>query len=63
MIDRRSGIDRRTNQRFSVNIDIEWEALAGKAKRYHQRHQSFLGVLCLVRARLKMVIMSKFGFR
>lgn len=30
MIDRRSGIDRRTDQRFSVNIDIEWEALAGK---------------------------------
>ena len=29
MIDRRSGDDRRTNERFSVNIDVDWEGFAG----------------------------------
>ena len=30
MTDRRTGADRRTFQRFSVNIDIEWEGLVGR---------------------------------
>jgi hypothetical protein len=30
MNDRRSGDDRRTEQRFSVNIDVEWEGFIGK---------------------------------
>jgi hypothetical protein len=28
--DRRSGSDRRINERFNVNIDIEWEGLIGR---------------------------------
>ena len=32
MIDRRTGRDRRAFQRFSVNIDIEWEGLVGRKK-------------------------------
>lgn len=30
MIDRRSGNDRRSLQRFKANIDIEWEGLVGR---------------------------------
>lgn len=30
MIDRRTGKDRRTAQRFAVNIEIEWEGLVGR---------------------------------
>lgn len=30
MIERRSGRDRRSYQRFSVDIDIEWEGLVGR---------------------------------
>jgi len=29
-MERRSGEDRRDNQRFNVNIDIDWEGFAGK---------------------------------
>lgn len=29
-IDRRSGRDRRGNERFQVNIEIEWEGLVGR---------------------------------
>ncbi len=32
IIDRRSGRDRRAFERFSVNIDIEWEGLVGRKK-------------------------------
>lgn len=28
--DRRSGSDRRSNERFRVNIDVEWEGLVGR---------------------------------
>ncbi len=28
--DRRSGGDRRTIERFKVNIDVEWEGLVGR---------------------------------
>ncbi|MGI9054861.1 MAG: PilZ domain-containing protein, partial [Pyrinomonadaceae bacterium] len=28
--DRRSGSERRTNKRFSVNIDVEWEGSVGR---------------------------------
>ena len=31
-IDRRTGGDRRTAQRYSVNINIEWEAAVGRKK-------------------------------
>lgn len=30
MSERRKGIDRRGNERFVVNIDVEWEGLTGK---------------------------------
>lgn len=30
--DRRSGNERRTIERFRINIDIEWEGLAGRQK-------------------------------
>ena len=30
--ERRTGEDRRTYERFTVNIDVEWEALEGKEK-------------------------------
>lgn len=29
-MDRRSGRDRRANERFEVNIEIEWESLVGR---------------------------------
>ena len=29
-IERRSGGDRRNNERFSVNIEVEWEGLVGR---------------------------------
>lgn len=32
MIDRRSGTDRRAKERFSVNIDVEWEGFSEKQK-------------------------------
>ena len=32
MIDRRSGNDRRAKERFSVNIDVEWEGLNVREK-------------------------------
>jgi hypothetical protein len=32
MQDRRSGSDRRAIERFKVNIEIEWEGLAGRKK-------------------------------
>ena len=31
-IDRRTGGDRRTEPRYSVNINVEWEAAAGRKK-------------------------------
>ena len=31
-MERRTGKDRRKDERYSVNIDIEWEALSGKEK-------------------------------
>jgi PilZ domain len=30
MLDRRKGNDRRSTERFTVNIDIEWEGFVGK---------------------------------
>jgi hypothetical protein len=30
MIDRRSGRDRRDNERYAVNVEIEWESAAGR---------------------------------
>lgn len=30
VLDRRSGKERRENERYSVNIDIEWEGLVGR---------------------------------
>ena len=30
IIERRSGGDRRNNERFSVNIEVEWEGLVGR---------------------------------
>lgn len=30
IIDRRSGRDRRENERYAINIDIEWESTAGR---------------------------------
>jgi hypothetical protein len=32
MTDRRSGHDRRANERFKVNIDIDWEGFNGEKK-------------------------------
>ena len=30
ILDRRSGRDRRTNERYQLNIDVEWEGLIGR---------------------------------
>lgn len=32
ILDRRSGRDRRANERYSVNIEIDWEGLVGRKK-------------------------------